>query len=709
MAMKIGGGSGLPSSIDETNGAAALDTAAAEPQPATTAAPPEAPVNTALPYNPGGQLAEHFLAGQMRSLMFTTGGFGSGGGGTTGTPAPAPRNLSEGSRGADVQQAEDQLNQWRSDNGKKPIKADGKYDGQTATAVRDFQKHNDLDVDGSIGPNTRDRLALESDASFKNLDPDTKKQVRDEMKGYSKDQVSRDNLKQLATDPNFAKLTPDLQQKALKNLASNPQDTANLNAIRKNAQDRATLEGNPKFQALGDETKKEIRKRMDKYENNPTERQSLMTLAGDENFGKLSRSNQHRAMEALSKSPTFGPNLANLQTMIGSNSFQKMDEGMQERVLDMAIKNAGNPTYIGDLSKLTSDPKFGNLNPVDRGKTLNVFAETTPQGRIALQALMQRTTNGIPAITTHGVNPGSPSLLDQLDRLSKTPLDARLKDRAGNPIPHSKVTEQLLQEVSDPSNYIQQANRGTCTCTSMSHRLAIRNPAEYARLTTDLATTGSAKLANGDTINVPGQSAWLPAPPQDTRPHTERLLQSSLMDYARPGKGYVNHNNGPDGTFGTPDDGFVDPKNPTGPRNMDGWRDRPMSGLDSNEEKRVLKGMFNKHFDFYTGSFNFKDDKKDIMNKIRGVFGQGGSYIDADLGWGNGGHAVEVYKVANGRVYIRNPWGPGGVGATGNINGTAANNTGQGPLRRVENGSQGEESMTIADFEKAVRGVYVSD
>ena len=223
---------------------------------------------------------------------------------------------------------------------------------------------------------------------------------------------------------------------------------------------------------------------------------------------------------------------------------------------------------------------------------------------------------------------------------------------------------------------------------SMSHKLATTNPAEYARIATDLALTGQSKLANGATINVPGPTAW--QADSSTRSHSERLIQSALMDYARPGKTYVNNQGG-------------------GGTSVDGWADRPGGGLTSSEETRVMQGLYNKSFEAYDGEWNFRDDKKDIMDKIRGELSRGESQVNADLDWGSGGHAIEVTGVQNGRVFFRNPWGSAGVGATGTIQGTAANNTNNGPLRRTEDGAKAIQSMSLPDFEKAVRDVYVPD
>jgi hypothetical protein len=591
--------------------------------------------------------------------------------------------LAQGSKGADVQTAEDQINGWRAENGRKPIKADGKFNHETNTAVRDFQKANKLKNDGIIGANTHDRLQLENDASFKTLDPATKTLVRDQMNANSKNQVGRESTLQLATDPNLAKLPADAQQGYVKKVGANP---ANLPQIRDDVKDRATLEKDPNFQKLDPVTQKSVREKMEGYDGKPVERGLLVKLATDPNFEKLGgAANRDRALKALGNNPTSAANLANLQKMIGSDSFKnKMGDAFRGQILDRAAARAGDNAYIQDLSKLASDPKFGALNPVEQGKTLNVFDKTTPAGRTALQDLLQREVSGVSALKTHGIGKNAPTLLDELDRLTSSPTtDARLRDSAGNPVTPGQYSEQVLQELSAPDNFVDQSNRGTCTCTSMSHKLATTNPAEYARIATDLALTGQSKLANGAAINVPGPTAW--QADTSTRSHSERLIQSSLMNYARPG--YLNNH----GVAGNPD----------------GWADRLNSGLTSDEEKRVMQGLYNKKFEVYDGEWNFRDDKKDIVNKIRGELGRGVSHVNVDLDWGGGGHAVEVTKIENGRVFFRNPHGNAGVGATGTIQGTSANNTGNGPLRKTEDGARAIQSMSLDDFEKAVRDTYL--
>ena len=209
----------------------------------------------------------------------------------------------------------------------------------------------------------------------------------------------------------------------------------------------------------------------------------------------------------------------------------------------------------------------------------------------------------------------------------------------------------------------------------MSYQLARSNPAEYARLQTDLTTRGTATLANNATITPPAD-AW--AQDSSNRSTGERLLQSSLMDYARPGQGYNNAFN-PPRTVGTP---------PNQWQSQDGWNDRQDSGLVANEEDRVLGALYNRN----CRQGNYNDLQTAVQN--------GRTPVMIDMNWGTGGHAVQVTRIENGRVYFRNPWGGNAVGPNGQVNAGP-------PPRRTENTHQAEESMTVADFQAALRQAHL--
>ena len=87
----------------------------------------------------------------------------------------------------EVQELQKQVNQWRTENGKKPIKEDGFFGEKTEKAVYEFQKANGLQKDGQAGIQTQNRVLMENDPNFKQLDRGIKDQTRKSMSEYGKD------------------------------------------------------------------------------------------------------------------------------------------------------------------------------------------------------------------------------------------------------------------------------------------------------------------------------------------------------------------------------------------------------------------------------------------------------------------------------------------------------------------------------------------
>lgn len=116
---------------------------------------------------------------------------------------------------AEVKDMQSQLNEARARNGQELLDVDGKFGPKTEAAVKQFQEANGLKKDGIIGPNTRDRLALENNSNFQKLNPDSQKDIRDKMNAAPKDPVTRQNLLLIGTDENFGKLSPAEQKTKL--------------------------------------------------------------------------------------------------------------------------------------------------------------------------------------------------------------------------------------------------------------------------------------------------------------------------------------------------------------------------------------------------------------------------------------------------------------------------------------------------------------
>jgi peptidoglycan hydrolase-like protein with peptidoglycan-binding domain len=719
MVDKIGGGSSTPppstpTKTDETTNVATTnkaqqtqeapkDTAKADTQTSTQ-------TQTLNAEGRGARMAEKSIEGQARQAQIESQAAPAGTGTGTGTPATggppatgsgtpptitsptggaapttpaAPKLLKEGSKGPEVENLQNQLNDWRAGQGKTPIGVDQKYGNETKTAVKDFQKANGLTDDGQAGARTQDRLKLETDPNFKSLKPEAQQQIRDQMGKYSEqkagqkdspeNQSSRTNLVNVATDPNFAKLSPEGQKAALDRLATNPTDAAHTQAVKDTVKDRSTLENDANFKKLNADTQKQALENLEKNHGNQAAKDNIIKLGTDPNFGQLSRTHQDKILQAQAKKPEDAAYTQSLRDITGSPNFRGMDDANKTKVIDMASSAKASPTYLSNLDQMIKHDRFGSMSTQDQKRMLNVFDTTSPKGQEALQKLMSRDVNGQPALTSRGYG-STGTLLEQLDRAASTPLDSRMTGTT-----KERFTENLLNEVSDPNYYVDQSNHDTCTVTSMSHNLASKNPAEYARIATDLATTGQTKLANGDTMTAPADSF---AQDTSTRSDSERLMQSALMNYARPGKGYTN----------TPAPGQF----------SDG-----QTGLVYDQQERVLEGLHNRNYTHYTGSLNFKDDKQDILEKTQAQLKDGKGPVHTRFAWQGGGHAVEVTEVRDGRVYFRNPWGGDQPGISTDVgpNGTTQTN----PNVRTDDARNGIQSMTIEEYKKHVNGVIVPD
>ncbi len=552
----------------------------------------------------------------------------------------------------------------------------------------------------------RDLRTLEGDTNFRSLNAETQTRVRDLMM-QQEHRTSRRNLTTLSTDPDFARLSPDGQNRALQRFASNPANPANTQSILDTVRSRANLEQNSNFQHLNESTRRQVLTQLESYHGNPIAQRNLSDLAIDPNFSRISPTHQDQTLQALNRNPGDGVYTQNLRDITGSENFRGMNDANKSQILNMAAQHSNNQRYQSDLYRLVNDNRFERLSSRDQGMTLNVFENTTPNGRQALHNLLQRDINGQTALTSRGFAPHSGTLIETLSRLSTTPLNSRLQDSAGNPIPRERVTAQLLQELNNPDRYINQGNRhDTCTVANMTNRVANESPAEYARLVSDLAITGESRLANGDRISVPGRDAW--QPDNSNRSHGERILQSALMSYSRPGERYYNLWAGKDGLPGTNDDGFQDRWNPNvQPVTVDGFVDTQRSALDTDADQRVLNGLYGRNFEIFSSSSG-----EDMVDRTREELRSGRGPIDVTLTWDtarNVGHRVQVREIQNGRVYFYNPWGGGAVGATGDEHGTSLRNKTSGPVRRTEDGGRAIESMTVEEFQHSVVFLFVPE
>jgi hypothetical protein len=221
------------------------------------------------------------------------------------------------------------------------------------------------------------------------------------------------------------------------------------------------------------------------------------------------------------------------------------------------------------------------------------------------------------------------------------------------------VLSSIMIECSDPGQ-VDQSTRGTCTVTSMQYVLCTQNPAEYVRIMKGLLSQqGFALLHNGQKLirvndSIPPDTTW--------RSTSERVFQSALMLFAR---GHYSN---------------IDPENP---------------GLNYEEIEKVIEALFGFNFEVYSGDWKFWEDQgQKILDKLKGK----GKLIRtfSSLKWGEGYHMVFLTELKQGRVFLRNPWGP-----TSDPVGTIYND----PPRRLEDSNIRLESMTEQDFKDSVRAI----
>src|SRR5262245_33507885 len=247
---------------------------------------------------------EHQFAGETKARMLNF----------TKTSMDVTDPLKAGDKGSEVETLQKGLNTWRSDNGKPSIKEDGSFGQETGKAVTDFQKSAGMKPTGKATAETKDRLELENDANFKKLPDNTKEQTRALVE---LDQKTRDSAKSIATDPNFAKLPKEVQDKHLEKLATNLNDPAVPQQIKDSMKERAAMEDNPQFQKLPAETKTKLLKSMDSCADIPVGRANVMKLATDPNFAKLNSSHQDQAIKTMDRNPADNRVMEPFQKMVG--------------------------------------------------------------------------------------------------------------------------------------------------------------------------------------------------------------------------------------------------------------------------------------------------------------------------------------------------------------------------------------------------------
>jgi peptidoglycan hydrolase-like protein with peptidoglycan-binding domain len=294
-----------------------------------------------------------------------------------------------------------------------------------------------------------------------------------------------------------------------------------------NTKDRLAIENDSNFQKLDSATKDHIRTKLNEFQKDPAARTNLKKIATDPNLPNLSKDHQEKLLQIWEKRKD-NDITGELQKMIASPAWGQMDDKVKTGVLDRLNANAKDQFYTNNLTVMIHNPvfKFDQYSPKEQEKMLNIFDNAGLFGRPELLQFMKKEINGVPAplVQRPGTNTAA---IDELDKLASAPIDSRILDAKGNPVPKRQVMEDLLLELKDPKNNINSGTRGNAAVTETTRKLAEENPGEYARLVNELVTTGQATMADGTVIR-PSDNAF--REDGSGRSVGERLLQSALSN-----------------------------------------------------------------------------------------------------------------------------------------------------------------------------------
>lgn len=401
MAGRIGPGS--PSGPPQTTSTDAVETSKqAETKPADQAPADTASTPATTQQKPTGKLAEFALSGMARAAQLQSQTLIKDEPPKLPTSELLKRNDNQKEPKAETLELQKQVNQWRAENGKKPIKEDGFYGEKTEKAIQEFQKANTLKKDGQAGTATQNRVLLENDAGFKKLDEGVKKQTRELMTGYDQDSAKVQTLREFATAPGLSKLSPAHQQQMLDMQKAHPDDA-------KFASQLATLANDGTFQTLNDTTKTQVLNQVGKYAGDPGKIDNLTKMVTSPSFDQLSNAHQKKMMDALAASPDDAQLAEGLGKLGGSTAFRASSDATKDSVIDALSKNppltnekfnatngligspgyrrlsdgekgivmdglkAGkaDPKYVDNVKTLLDDVKFQALKPEERTAVLS--------------------------------------------------------------------------------------------------------------------------------------------------------------------------------------------------------------------------------------------------------------------------------------------------------------------------------------------------
>lgn len=126
------------------------------------------------------------------------------------------------------------------------------------------------------------------------------------------------------------------------------------------------------------------------------------------------------------------------------------------------------------------------------------------------------------------------------DEVAKTyhQLETLLEHEGNRPTTEAQrrvIASQVMDQAAHPTT-VDQGDHSTCNVTTVESRLYTRNPAEAARLVTEVSTTGQFTARDGTVVRVPPdsirpdhQAVHIP-PPEGERSHASQIFQVTALN-----------------------------------------------------------------------------------------------------------------------------------------------------------------------------------
>lgn len=319
----------------------------------------------------------------------------------------------------------------------------------------------------------------------------------------------------------------------------------------------------------------------------------------------------------------------------------------------------------GATVEIVSSPAWEQMSVEERVQLTEVMEHTNLTGLMMLDEL----TDDAEILLSEDTGRGS--LLSNLHGIATQAPHEALTDETTS----DEVLTSVLSEITRPYEKVNQSVYGTCTVTSMQFELARDQPAEYARLIRGLAgSEGRVQMAGGGELTI--QQEYYDANVSgDSRSPSEILFQSAAMEYA----------NGDDDYDASNDQST----------NKRFWLvpDETYRGLNGEKQVRIASQLFGRE---YTNIAPDSDEEAQEALELLERFDSTGDTPPAIVGVRMGDdddptfHAMTFDRVEDGKVYFRNPWGPGTSEPLG---------------LTVEDPDTGLYSMTVEEFRDRVTGV----